>query len=69
MQKAQALLFAAHQSFLRQRDRQRVMLAVGQPPLQITMQITIEMPCRVGQLQWLGIKAQTERWRLVCENF
>jgi len=65
LQKAQALVVATDQGFLGQGNRERIVLAIGQPTLQMAMQIAVEFTNRIGQLRWLVLQAEMQQ-RSLC---
>ena len=56
-QKEQGALIAAHHRFLGQVHRRGVVLAIGQPALQGTHQVDVELAGGVGQLGFMACQA------------
>ncbi len=69
LQKAQAVVVAADQGFLGQGNGERIVLAIGQPTLQMAVQVAVEFANGVGQLGWLILQAEMQQWRLCGDYF
>ena len=51
-----------------QGNREWIVLAIGQPTLQMAVQVAVQLTNSVGQLGWLILQAERQQWRLCGDH-